>query len=521
MWYILESHRLMLFATQDSTILAVAIPSITRHFGTTEHIGWYLSIYRITSGSFQPMVGKLYSLMPPKLLVLVSLAIFIAGVAISAAAPSSVVFIIGRAIVGLGTAGVTAGVFAIIIQLCHLRRRPTYASIGAATEAMASLAAPLLGGVLVDSLSWRWCFLVEIPVLTAGFLIMVIFLEVPAGKTLTGDLSLRRLSEKADIYGTALFVPAFTLLILALQWGGTKYQWSDWRVILPLVFCLVLLLVFALLQTRLGDQAVLPPRIVKRRNVLCGFLFASCNNGALSIIEYYMPTYFQVVHRVSATTSGLLVLPSGAGLVLFVPLAGALTSHCGYPNPFMLLNGLLLPVATGLLTTVSKYPETWKLLVYQALLGSSVGIGFQGPQVAVQAILSDDDAQIGISIIQLAQAMGPAVFVASAQTILKTHLPSEMADCISRPAPTEEPSVINGLDQCAEDGVVTSHYGNVLSKCFYLSCGLSVMALIGSLSMSWHSIKDKKKHQEDDLQVENVPDLCLSSLPSSGLTSPQ
>lgn len=100
--------------------------------------------------------------------------------------------------------------------------------------------------------------------------------------------AVKEISHRIDVVGTALFVPAFTLLILALQWGGSVHEWSDWRVLLPLAASVVLLCAFALVQRGAGDRGVLPPRIALRRNILFGFLFASCNNGALSVIEYYV-----------------------------------------------------------------------------------------------------------------------------------------------------------------------------------------------------------------------------------------
>ncbi|SPO02436.1 uncharacterized protein DNG_05109 [Cephalotrichum gorgonifer] len=370
------------------------------------------------SGSFQPLFGKLYSILPAKALVLASLLLFLAGTLLTALAPSSPVFILGRAISGCATAGITSGAFA-----------SKYTGIAAAAEAAASLGAPLVGGALVDRLSWRWCFFIEMLLVGLASVILALFLKTSKPKGTHEDAlvlefasAVKEISHRIDVVGTALFVPAFTLLILALQWGGSVHEWSDWRVLLPLAVSVVLLCTFALVQRGAGDRATLPPRIALRRNILFGFLFASCNNGALSVIEYYMPTYVQTVCGLSATTSGIMVLPTGAGLIVSVALAGFMTSYFGYYNPFMIMTGLLLPTATGLLTTVGTGTRTWRLILFQALLGFGSGIGFQGPQVAAQAVLSDADSQIGIAVMQLAQALGPAVGAAAAQSIFASGL---------------------------------------------------------------------------------------------------
>lgn len=184
--------------------------------------------------------------------------------------------------------------------------------------------------------------------------------------------------------------------------------------------------------------------------------------------------------------AGILLLPLGLGLVISVPLAGFLTYYVGYPNPFMILNGIITPIATGLLTTVDAAPALWKLLVYQALLGFGTGIGFQGPQVVAQTVLSYSDSQIGISIIQLAQALGPAVFVAAAQTVFSSNLP---ADLISDQ---------EGLASSTPIGGDLSYlYSEALGTAFFVSVGLSGVTIVAALGMEWRSTKKRTVGVDD------------------------
>lgn len=178
-----------------------------------------------------------------------------------------------------------------------------------------------------------------------------------------------------------------------------------------------------------------------------------------------MPTYFQVVQQSTATESGALVLPIGLGLVISVAVAGFLTPRLRYPNPLMLLNGMMMPVATGLLTTIKAQPSVWKLLIYEALLGIGVGIGFQGSQVAAQAVLCDDhDAKIGIAVIQVAQALGPAVFVATGQTSLANNLAAD-----------------SSLDHHAT-------YSEALGSMFILPLGAACVVFLAATGMEWRSV---------------------------------
>lgn len=193
--------------------------------------------------------------------------------------------------------------------------------------------------------------------------------------------------------------------------------------------------------------------------------------------------------------SGVMVLPAVAGLVLSVFSSGVLTSLLGYYTPFMLSTSVITPPAIGLMTTLGVNATLASLIGYQALLGFGVGIGFQGPQVAVQTILSRKDAPVGIAVIQFAQGIGPAVFVAAAQTLFTQRL----AHNIRHSAPEVD------YTSLSHDGLVDlSSYvkpqnlarailsiNTAVMQTFYLSVALSCMTVVGALGMEWRSVKRK------------------------------
>jgi MFS family permease len=275
----------------DNTILATAIPSITNHFKTITDIGWYASAYRLISSSLQFMFGKFYSLFPVRVVFLVALAIFETGSLLAACAPTSRALVVGRAISGVGSAGIIQGIFTMITQTVPLRRRSMYGGLGAGIETVASISAPLLGGVLTDNLSWRWCFWINLP-LGAITLVVVGFLFENPRVNPNLSLPLKAKLEKLDLLGTAIFVPSITALLLALQWGGSTYSWANARIIILLVLFAALIGIFVWLQYRKGDRATLPPRIIMQRSILCGAWFSFCTNASLSVVDYYVSTRF-------------------------------------------------------------------------------------------------------------------------------------------------------------------------------------------------------------------------------------
>ena len=201
-----------------------------------------------------------------------------------------------------------------------------------------------------------------------------------------------------------------------------------------------------------------------------------------------MPLYFQVVRGTSATMSGIMLLPIAVGLIVTVISSGFITSHIGYYTPTMVLTSITTPIAAGLLSTLTQHSGIWKVVFYQALLGSGTGIGFQGPQVAVQTVLSKQDAPIGIAIIQVAQGIGPAIFVAAAQSLflnrLNHHLRSRDGAGVDT-LPTDN----TGGGNRPQQQEIRSSYDQALTDVFYLPTALYCLSLIGALGMEPRSVK--------------------------------
>jgi len=142
----------------DANIVATAVPSITNHFHTVADVGWYSSAFRLCTCAFQFVFAKLYKLFSIKAIFMMSNVIFLVGSLLCATAASSTMFILGRAVTGLGFAGEMAGCFAVAVQMRPLNRRPAFAGLMACVESLAIIAAPIVGGALTQSLGWRWCF---------------------------------------------------------------------------------------------------------------------------------------------------------------------------------------------------------------------------------------------------------------------------------------------------------------------------------------------------------------------------
>ncbi|MCJ1472457.1 hypothetical protein MMC13_001105 [Lambiella insularis] len=177
---IIGSLLLVLFLVAlDRLIIGVAIPSITDQFDSLGDVGWYGSAYLLTSCAFMLLMGKIYTFVNPKWLYLASLVIFEIGSVVCGAAPNSTAFIIGRAIAGLGNAGLFQGAVVIIVYIVPLHKRPQYMGILGTVFGVASAVGPLLGGAFTDGPGWRWCFYINLPCGAVVSVLLIFFLHIP------------------------------------------------------------------------------------------------------------------------------------------------------------------------------------------------------------------------------------------------------------------------------------------------------------------------------------------------------
>lgn len=420
----------LVLSSIDMNIVATAVPSITDYFHTVADIGWYSSAFRLCQCAFQFVFGKAYKLFSTKRVFLLANTISIVGSLLCGAATTSNMLIVGRAVTGLGSAGLLSGCFVILVQSTPLRRRPMFTGVMGAVEGLATLSAPLLGGALVQSLGWRWCFYINAPIGAVTLLFTICcFSDTPKPSDVDRMVLKQKISQ-LDLVSNLLFIPALTGLFLAFSWAGTKYSWDSGPVIGPFVAFAVLMTTFVYNQIRRGDAAALPFRIMKRRSVIAGCIFIMCGNSTGNVLEYYLPTYYQVVRGYTPTKSGYMMLPIIIAGTIGALVHGFGTSAFGHYAPFMLFASIIMPVAAGLITTFKINTSFAQLIIYTALSGLAYGIGFSGPQNAVQTVLPAEDVPLGTSVMLFAQSFGPTVAVPIAQVLFVNQLSTSLSGLV-------------------------------------------------------------------------------------------
>lgn len=447
----------------------------------------------LTNCAFQLSFGKLYQFYSVKVVFMTAIALFEIGSAICGAAPSSVTFIVGRAIAGVGSAGIMSGAITVIVYAVPLHKRPLFQGLFGAVFGLASVVGPLLGGAFTSKVSWRWCFYINLPF--GGVAMVFIFFLLTIPQRASERLPNRQKLAQLDALGVFFLLPGVICLLLALQWGGSEYAWRNGRIIALLVLAGVLLVAFVAVQVLRPDTATIPPRIFCQRSIMAGFFATFTLGSSMMIIVYYLPIWFQAIQNVSAVDSGIRLLPLVLPMVAASVTTGALTARVGYYTPFMIFGVVLLSIGAGLLTTLQVDTDEGRWIGYQVLYGFGMGCTFQAPNLAAQTVLPTIDVPVGTSLMFFSQLLGGAIFTSVGSNVLSTELLRRLVG-IPGVNPTEVldqgATELTGSVSAAALPAVLDAYNGSLRKVFQVGLILTCLTALGAAALEWRSVKSKK-----------------------------
>jgi EmrB/QacA subfamily drug resistance transporter len=401
----------MLLAALDQTIVATALPTIVGDLGGLNHLSWVVTAYLLTSTCSTPIYGKLGDLHGRKRVVQASIVIFLVGSILAGLAQSMIQLILFRGLQGLGAGGLMALAMAIIGDILSPRQRGRYQGYMIGVFSLASVAGPAIGGFLTESLSWRWCFYVNIPVGVAALIVTSSVLNLP----------FHRIQHRIDYPGAALLVAAVASLLLVTVWGGTSYGWSSVEIVSLIAATGVLVVLFVWREGR-AEEPVLPLRLFHNSTFnltnAAGFLAGMAMFGG----TVYLPLFLQLVTGLSPTVSGLLLLPLVLGMTITSIGTGRLIARTGRYKVWPIIGALLMPTGMFLLSLMTRHTPVWEAGLYMVPLGAGIGMIMPVMIVAIQNATSHEDLGTATSSNVFFRSMGSSFGVAIFGSIMNSRL---------------------------------------------------------------------------------------------------
>jgi EmrB/QacA subfamily drug resistance transporter len=407
----------MFLAALDQTIVSTALPTIVGDLGGLNHLSWVVTSYLLASTVSTPIYGKLGDMVGRKPVFLAAILIFLAGSMLAGLSQSMGELIGFRALQGIGAGGLMVGAQAIIGDIVSPRERGKYMGVIGSVFALASVAGPLLGGFLVDNLSWRWVFYVNMPVGALAVLIVSTRLHLHTPHT----------RHRIDYVGTLLLSSGVGALILLTTWGGVQYAWGSSTIVGLGIAGILLLTVFIWWEHRAAEP-ILPLHLFRSpvfsvANAM-GFAIGMAMFGAI----IFIPLYLQIVYGATPTSSGLWTLPLMAGLLVASILSGRWISRIGRYKPFPIAGTAVLVVGMYLLSRLAVHTPIWTASIYMVVVGIGLGLVMQVLVLVVQNDARPQEIGVATSTATFFRSVGGAFGVAIFGTIFATRLAHRLAD---------------------------------------------------------------------------------------------
>jgi EmrB/QacA subfamily drug resistance transporter len=482
----------MLLAALDGTIVSTALPTIVGDLGGGNHVSWVVTSYLLAQTAVTVVVGKLGDQFGRKLVFQLSVTIFIIGSALCGLADGMTWLIASRALQGIGAGGLTVTATALIADIIPLRDRGKFQGALGAVFGVATVIGPLLGGLLTDHASWRWCFYVNVPlalivIVAARFTIP----KVPGGA-----------KPRIDYAGMAAVALGASMLVLAASFGGTTYAWGSWQIIGLLVGGVAVLGVFVLIESRAAEP-ILPLRLFRSKvfSDCCAlaFVVGFTMLGAMT----FLPTFFQYVEGVTATQSGFRMLPLVLGLLVTAITSGNIVSKTGRYKIFPVAGGLVMALGLFLLSTMDPSTPIGLSSLYLFVLGMGIGLSMQVLTIIVQASVPYTDLGVATSGVTFFRTMGSAFGAAIFGTLYANFLSDRLPQAIAEspgvtPQDLATPSALHQLNDSVIAPIVNA-YSDSLTQVFLWAVPVALVAFVLALFLPQVRLADSLAPEASDL----------------------
>ncbi|QDW28966.1 MFS transporter [Arthrobacter sp. KBS0702] len=482
-------------AILSSTIVANALPTIMSELkGTQTDFAWVITAALLANAATTPIWGKLADLFDKKVLVQLSIVIFVAGSVMAGLSETIPLLLTARVIQGIAMGGLTALAQAIIGSMIPPRDRGKYSGYMGGVMAVGTAGGPLLGGFIVDSpLGWRWTFFVCVPLAVVALILLQVTLKIQHVKR----------PAKIDWLGSILLTSGVSLLLIWVSFAGNPdyYDWWSWQTVAMVGGGIVLLGLLLLVESKVA-QPIIPLKIISERTTALAILASVAVGVGMFGSSTFLGQYFQVARGATPTEAGLLTLPMIAGNLIGSVLSGQLISRTGKWKRYLVAGAVALIGGLGLAGTMDHTTELWLTGIYTAILGIGLGLLMQNLVLAVQNTVQAKDIGTASASVAFFRSVGGAIGVSVLGAVLGNRVKDLAVEGLAA-AGIKVPAGSTGASMDLKDmpapirDIMRAAYGDAIAEVFLISAIIGLVALVAILF-----IKEKPLRRTVDIRPE-------------------
>ncbi len=474
----------MFLVALSQTSITTALPTIAGELGGVDLVAWIVTAYLLAATAATPLFGRISDVYGRDRIFKLALLIFLAGSVLAALAPTMVWLIAARAVQGVGGGGAMVLTMTIIGDILSPRERGRYQGYLGAVFGVAAVSGPLVGGVLVDQLDWRWVFWMNVPLGAAALVVTSKVLHLPS----------RRVQQRIDYLGALLLVVGVSALLLGAAWGGNQYAWGS-PVIITLGVTGVVLSALFVLRQRTTEHPIIPLRLFTSRTFSLAASGAFVVGALMFTAMVFLPVFLQLVTGATATEAGLLMGPLMAGLILASVVSGRLITRTGRYKRYPIAGTALSGLAFALLATMDVDTTRLQAGVFMALLGIGLGMVMQNLILVAQNDAPAADLGIVTATVNFTRTLGGSIGTAVFGAVMAAGLTARLRRTL--PEGTDvDPAAVQGTPQAilsmeteVRDAVVEAFSGSV-STVFVASVPLAVIAFVLMWLIPEHPLRE-------------------------------